>query len=240
MKKAMVLTTLALAGAALMTGCVSSSGTRNEMVDKFNTWQEERVYADEIAAKEKAAQPLTIDDVLYKSGNPSIVMSTPFNTLAAGSAALYLQVVNGVDRLAAQNEGRRIFVGVQNDVAAGSKLADILATMPAADKQAYTDYENAIKAEDQAKIMDTVVTPLLSTLATEAAKVAVVVSEVRSTDEFKALAGIELVRTSGYIVADSKALSAQFSDATDGANIWLDLLKQDKAAKEFMANYTVE
>lgn len=235
-KEFMYAAIAAVAMSGLMVGCASNSDVENPVA----AWQAERSNAAAIAAANEAARPLTLDDVVYKSTIENPALAAPINALATVPAALYLQVVTEVDQLAAAQDGRLIYMGVQNDIAAGAKWEDLKAQMTPEDLAAYTAYQKSISQVDQQNVIDTIVMPLIAKLTEESAKVAATIAAVKADPAFKALAGFELIKAGKNLAADGSALSGQFADATAGANLWLDLLKKDKAAKEFMQNYPVE
>lgn len=235
MKKKMKIAAVALAGALTVTGCASSQGG-NPVAD----WQADRSFSTEIADINACAKPLSVADVTYKSTLENPALAAPINVLATVAAGLYQPVVVGVDKMAAEQDGRLIYLGVQNDVKAGAKVADLVAQMTPEEKAAYDTYAASVKQTDQTSVMNTVVTPLLTQLATESAKVAATVAAVRENPAFQALAGLELMAASKDLAADSNALTQQFADATAGANLWMELLQKDREAKQFMQDYPVE
>ncbi len=241
MKKALFGAMLALAG-VMIVGCAG-----NKVEDPVAAWQAERCNAAEIAAANEAARPLTLDDVTYKSTMEQPALAAPINALAVVPATIYLKVVTEVDQMAAAQNGRQVYIGVQNDLAAGAKWEDLKAAMMEVKyengKTAYDDYvayQKSIAQVDQQNIIDTVVMPMIAKLTEESAKVAVTVAAVKDDPAFAALAGFELIKAGKNLATDGEALGAQFADATAGANLWLELLKKDKEAKEFMKNYPVE
>lgn len=241
----MVAALSAIAMSGLMVGCASSKGPE----DPVAAWQADRFKATEIAAANEAARPLKMDDVLYKSTLEQEALAAPINALAPVPAAFYLKVVKGVDKMAAEQDGRQIYIGVQNDLAAGAKWEDLKAAMmdPATKNkqgktayESYVAYQKSIAQVDQDKILDTLLMPMLEQLAIESAKVAVVVNKIKEDPAFKVLAGLELMKAGKNLAADGKALGQQFADATAGASLLVDLLKKDKEAKAFGQNYPVE
>lgn len=235
MKKSLGMATVALMGALTMTGCVSNKGG-NPVAE----WQAERLFSAEIADINAKAKPLSVADVTYKSTLTDEALAAPINAVATVAAGLYQQVVTGVDKMAAEQDGRLIYLGVQNDVKAGAKVADLVAQMTSEEKAAYDTYAASVKQTDQTSVMNTVVTPLLTQLATESAKVAATVAAVRENPTFRALAGLELMAASKDLAADGNALTQQFDDATAGANLWMELLQKDREAKQFMQDYPIE
>ena len=232
MKKMSLLAVLALAG-LMMTGCAG-----NKAGNPVAEWQENRIMAEQIAAKKNA--PLTLTDVTYKSTLSNAALAAPVNAFAVVPAGLYQQVVKGVDEMAAQQDGRLIYIGVQNDVANGAKYADLRAQMTAEEKAAYDAYAQAIAKADQDTIMATVVTPLLNQIAAESVKVVALIDRVKNDPAFQALAGFELIKEGKNLAADGSALTKQFDDTLAGANLWMQLLQKDKEAKAFMKDYPIE
>lgn len=235
MKKSLSMATVALMGALAMTGCVS-----NKSGNPVAEWQADRLFSAEIAEINAKAKPLSVADVTYKSTLENPALAAPINALATVAAGLYQPVVAGVDKMAAEQDGRLIYLGVQNDVKAGAKVADLVAQMTPEEKAAYDTYAASVKQTDQTSVMNTVVTPLLTQLATESAKVAATVAAVRENPAFKALAGLELMKQGKNLAADADALTQQFADATAGANLWMELLQKDREAKQFMQDYPIE
>lgn len=233
--KTKLISVLSLLACALFAGCASTGGT-NPVAD----WQKSRIFEDKIESAQAKAVPLTLDDVTYTSSLKNPVLAAPVNTFALIPAALYLQVVKGVDGLAATQDGRQIYIGVQNDVAAGAKIEALFAKMTPEQKKCYDAYCNYVKATDQESVIRDVIAPLIARLANEAVKVQALVEQLQGSPEFKALAGLEAMRAARDIASDASALSTQFSDATSGANLWLELLKKDAEAKKYMQDYSAE
>ncbi len=236
MKKCLMMAAVLL-GLVVMTGCAG-----NKPENPVATWQADRIFAEEITAKNTTADKLTLADVTYKSelSETQPALAAPINAFATIPATLYLKVVRSVDEMAATQDGRLIYMGVQNDIAAGADAKEILASMPAEDKAAYTAYANMVAKADQESIINDIVLPMIEQITAEGAKVAALITSVQENPALQALAGFELMKANAAIVADGKALGQQFSDATTGANLFLDLLKKDKEAKAFMQDYPVE
>ncbi|MGN0857420.1 MAG: hypothetical protein ACI4QJ_08460 [Candidatus Spyradenecus sp.] len=232
MKKMTYFAMLALAG-LMVTGCAS-----NQATNPVAEWQENRIMSTQIAAKKDA--PLTITDVTYQSTLSNPALAAPINTFAIVPAGLYQQVVKGVDEMAAQQDGRLIYIGVQNDIQNGANYAELRTQMTPEEKSAYDAYAQAIAKVDQDSIMTTVVTPLLNQIATESVKVAALIDRVRNDPVFQTLAGFELMKESKNLAADGSALAKQFDDTLAGANLWMQLLQKDKEAKAFMKDYPTE
>lgn len=230
------LTILTIFAAMLMAGCASSGEDGNPVT----TWQSERSFSEAIDKAYKNNRAVTLKDVTYKSQIKSQALAAPINMLAASSGAIYLSVVRGVDGMYAQNEGRTIYIGIENDVKNGANRNDLMANMTPGQKKAYRDYAAAIKRADQEKTLQTVVIPLIKKIAQEGQKVAALVQKLKNDPEFKKLAGLAAIKAGKEIVADADALSSQIADASKGAVLWQELLEQDKKAKKFMEDYPVE
>ncbi len=228
MKKMMFVAALALAGLT-MVGCAGSKA------DPVAEWKESRIMAEQIAAKQDVV--LTLTDVTYQSTLTNPVLAAPINTFAIVPAAAYLKVVTSVDELYAKENGRRIYEGVMTNVKAGEDLAKILAGMPAEDKAAFDEYARWVKKADQDSVINTIVMPMINQIGAEAEKVADVLKNVKSLPEFALLTGFDLLSAGKALAADGDALAQQFSDTLAGANLWLVLLKRDKEAKAFGAEY---
>lgn len=227
-----IVSALAILAGIFVVGC-SGSSDQNPVV----AWQTERTFSKEIIKVYEGKKALKLDDVTYKSEIKQPALAAPVNVLAASLAAIYLPVVNGVDMMAAQNEGRVIYVGVENDVKAGMNRKELIASMTPEQKAAYNGYLAAIKRQDQTKILQTVVIPLLKKIEKEGQKVAALANELKNNPQFRALAGMEALKAGKAIAADASALSAQVADIGSGLALWQKLLEQDKAAREFMKDY---
>ena len=204
---------LAILSGLLMTGCASSGEGGNPVT----TWQNERAFSETISNAYKNNKAVTLNDVTYKSQIKSPALAAPVNALSATSAAIYLSVVRGVDKMSAQNEGRQIYIGIENDVKNGANRKELMAQMTPEQKKAYRDYETEIKRVDQEKTLQTVVLPLIQKIAQEAQKVADLAQNLKNAPEFRKLAGFAAIKAGKEIVADADALASQISDASEGA-----------------------
>ena len=259
----MVAALSAIAMSGLMVGCASSKGP----VDPVVAWQTERFNATEIAAANDAARPLTIEDVLYKSTLEQDALAAPVNAVAMIPAALYLKVVTEVDQLYANHEGRLLSRDVEEAIAMG-QIKDVSSKTIKAwiaedvkrhnencddkchkpeqkrtlekDWKAYLAYFKSIAQQNQDSLINDVVKPMLAKLAEESVKVAPMVLAIKEDPTFKALAGFELIKANKNLLKDADALTSQFNDTIAGANHWLTLLENDKAAKNTMKNLIVK
>lgn len=220
----------------LMSGCATGGNGENPVT----AWQQERSCAKQIAEANAQARPLTLSDVTCKSTVENAVLAAPINTFASASAALYLQVVKGVDQMAATQDGRLIYEGVQNDIKAGASFESLLAKMTPEQKAAYQKYENAVKQADQEEVMNDVVLPLIKQIAAEIEKVANLANDLQRNPEFAKLSGFDAISAGKAIANDASEISGQLGDAATGAQLWLELLKKDREAKQYMQNYSVE
>lgn len=235
MKKAVFAAMLALAGLVIV-GCAGSKAE-----NPVAAWQADRICADAIAAKNAAGKPVTVEDVAYKSTMETPALASAINVIALVPAPMYLKVVTEVDKLNAAAEGRLIYIGIQNDLAAGATWEkDILPNMTAEDITAYNAYKASIAQVNQDSIIKDVVMPMIAQLTAESAKLAAQVDALRKSKEFQALAGFQLAKEGAKLASDAKAIGSMFADATTGANLWLELLKRDAEAKKFMQDYPVK
>lgn len=235
MKKAAFTAVLALVG-LMIVGCAS-----NKIENPVAAWQADRACAEVIAEKNAAGKPITVEDVAYKSTMKTPALASAINVIALVPASVYLKVVTEVDKLNAAAEGRLIYIGIQNDLAAGASWEkDILPKMTAEDIAAYTAYQNAIAQTNQESIIKDVVKPMIEVLTAESAKLAAQIEALRKSKEFQALVGFQLVTEGAMLASDAKAISGMFADAITGANLWMDLLKRDAEAKKFMQDYPIK
>jgi hypothetical protein len=232
MKTIMSFASLALVS-LMVAGCASSNKGGDNPVAK---WQTNRFKASEIKSLEGSKNLPAVADVTYKSTLKQPSLAATINAFAVIPAGLYVQVVNGVDEMDASQNGRKLFQAVQNDVSAGKKYNTVIDALSSEEKTAYDTYAKYIANKDQTSIIATI-QQMLTAIANEATKVAPLVQSVKANPEFTKLAGMELMMANKNLVADGDALKQQFDDATSGANLWLKLVQEDKAAKEYMKNY---
>ena len=201
-----------LALAAFATGVTMAE----EPVDWCRRWQETRC-----------------PPVSYRSAVSIPQVAALVNAAQAIPAAIYGYVADGVDRNYAKNEGRRIYLGVQNDVAAGASESDVLASMPPADRQAYDEYVKLVVNTDYSSIR-TRLAQFGEDLATAAADLARLAPKAK--EQFSA-AGVSFLEMPSLLRAldrDVSAIKAQISDAYAGIRYWIDLVDQDEKAQQHM------
>ncbi len=232
---AMALSALVMAGCASIkeSWAKATEPPPPDTRDPMTKWVEDRSFAKVIAEKQAANIAITPEDVYVK---PDFDYA-PLHQFAAAAAVLYAPVVNGVQHLAVQSNGRQIYVAVQNDIKNGAKAEEILASMPAEDKAAYQEYAKLVAKTDQdaeekyaAEISEKQLnmTLALVNLIKEAKK------------DLKGLKGMQKAAAIGQLMSAQSDISAELSSVSDGLALWRELLAKDKEAKAFMADYPVE
>ncbi len=240
MKKMMMLAA-ALLGAVVLSGCASIKESWAKATeppppdtrDPMTKWVEDRSFAKEIAEKQAAGATITAEDVFIK---PELEY-LPLYQYAASVAELYAPVVNGVHHLAIQSDGRQIYVGVQNDIKNGAKAEEILASMPAEDKAAYTAYAKLV-AETDIDAAEKYAGEISEKRLVMSAALVNLVKQAK--DDLKGLKKMEKMAAISALMAANSALNAELSSINNGLTLWQELLAKDKEAKAFMAEYPVE
>ncbi len=240
MKKVTAFAAMALT-ALMMTGCASIKESWAKATeppppdtrDPMTKWVEDRSFAKEIAEKQAAGATITAEDVFIK---PELEYR-PLYQYAASVADLYAPVVNGVHHLTIQSDGRQIYVGVQNDIKNGAKAEEILASMPAEDKAAYTAYAKLV-AETDIDAAEKYAGEISEKRLVMSAALVNLVKQAKG--DLKGLKKMEKITAIGALMAANSDLSAELSSINDGLTLWQELLAKDKEAKAFMAEYPVE
>lgn len=155
------------------------------------------------------------------------------NAASAIPGAIYGFVADGVDKNYAKNEGRKIYLGVRNDVDAGGDEAQILASMSADDRRAYDEYVRLVVNTDYSSIR-TRLAEMVQQLATAAAQLTTLLPQAK--EQFKATGAnaLQMVSMLKPVNRDLSAIKAQIADANAGIKYWLDLVDQDEKAQSFM------
>ena len=206
MKKTTLLFAALAAGAALA----------DEPVDWCRRWQETRC-----------------PPIPYRSTVQNPQVAALVNAAQAVPAAVYGFVADGVDRNYAKNEGRRIYIGVQNDIAAGATEGSILAAMPPQDRRAYNEYVRLVANTDY-KSLRARLNQLVQDLATAAAGLAQILPQARSQFAASGANALQMATMLKPVNRDLTAIKAQIADAEAGIKYWLDLVDQDQKAQEHM------
>ena len=201
-----------LALAALATGAAMA----DEPVDWCRRWQETR------------CPPIS-----YRSAVQNPQVAALVTAAQAVPAAVYGFVADGVDRNYAKNEGRRLYLGVQNDVAAGASEAEILASMPPEDRRAYDEYVKLVVSTDYSSVRARLA-QLGEDLATAAAGLAGLIPQAKEQFAASGASFFEMASLLRPLDRDLTAIRAQIADAYAGIKYWIDLVDQDEKAQQHM------
>ena len=142
-------------------------------------------------------------------------------------------MADGVDRNYAKNEGRRIYIGVQNDIAAGATEASLLAAMPPQDRRAYNEYVRLVVNTDYNSLRARLA-QLGKDLVTAAEGLARILPQSRSQFSASGANALQMASMLKPVNRDLAAIKAQIADAQAGIKYWLDLVDQDQKAQEHM------
>lgn len=230
MNKIMMLAAVA-AGVAFASGCSTTGGASKDVVGE---WQKERCSCELV-------QP-TVTHPVAKSG---------VIALAPVASGLYKTTCDYVDKVAATDRGRRIYIGYVNDikakVEAGKSKADAEAEVRAAitpeQKKLVDEYLAAVKTSNF-DVLLAAGQKLLADVADATLKVTnegVKLADALSKD--KQLSGnvFALAAETSKLTGDLNKIKNQLADAGAGAKLYVQLVTDDqKAAKEYMADYPIE
>ena len=147
--------------------------------------------------------------------------------------AIYGFVADGVDKNYAKNEGRRIYLGVRNDVDAGGNEEQILAAMPEADRKAYDEYVRLVVNTDYSSIR-TRLAEMGQQLVTAAAQLTTILPQAKQQFAANGANALQMVSMLKPVNRDISAIKAQIADAQAGIKYWIDLVDQDEKAQSFM------
>lgn len=220
----------------LMAGCASG----NSAEDVYNNWRKERAFSESIEKAYASNRALTLEDVTYKSELKSPALATSVNSISAVVASIYLTVVKNVDDMAACNNGRTIVLDIEEALENKEKPTTRekeIAELSVEDKKDLAYYLRVVNGQDQKKILDTVVLPLIKKLGEESEKIAKLAVVLKNNPEFKKLAGLQAMKEGKAIVADADALATQVADASTGLLRWKDQLIIDIKAKDKASKY---
>lgn len=219
MKKLMYIP-LVIATAMTFVGCASTGGSNGE--NPVTQWQEERTPT-------KFTSTCKVPEVATLITAASIVPN-----------AVYLKIANGVDQASAKNEGRRIYLGIENDVKAGTiTREDAIAALTPEDNKVYKTYVKYVVKEDFSGTY-ALIKQLAEQVAAEGPKIAALFVAAKENSAFKALAGLELMRATKELTTDVNMIKGQIADSITGIGLWRGLIDQDKKAQAFMKSYNAK
>ena len=219
---------MAIAAAAVITGCASSGGSKPEAKKTDGVQAEFQKWASKRAP---------VEQVVSKSSDPQVAAIV--NGVAVIPGEVYGYLANGADKAMANNAGREIWNAVQRDVAAGTSWADVSAAMSPADKAAYAEFDKFVKAQDYATLGQKLA-GIAAKLAEDGTKVADAVNQIRNLDSMKGKNPMALAIAMKEPTSEVNTIKAQLADAVKACSYWQDLNKQDEMAQKFMKDYPVE
>lgn len=200
----------------LLTVLVASSVFADGGIDWCREWQKTRC-----------------PPIPYVATVPNPQVAGLVSAASAIPGAIYGFVADGVDKNYAKNEGRKIYLGVRNDVDAGGDEAQILAAMPAADRRAYDEYVRLVVNTDYSSIR-TRLAEMVQQLATAAAQLSTLLPQAKEQFKASGANALQMVSMLKPVNRDISAIKAQIADANAGIKYWLDLVDQDEKAQTYM------
>ena len=224
-----------VAGAAMvagvMAGCTTTGGASKDVVGE---WQKERCSCELV-------QPT----VTHPAAKAGVV------ALAPVASGLYKTTCDYVDKVAATDRGRRIYIGYVNDVKAkveaGKSKADAEAEVRAAitpeQKKLVDEYLAAVKTSNF-DVLLAAGQKLLADIADATLKVTnegVKLADSLAKDKKLSENVFALAAETSKLTGDLDKIKDQLVDAGVGAKLYVQLVTDDqKAAKEYMADYPIE
>lgn len=248
----------AVALASLASGCASSGG--NPMLE----WQGSRFKAEQINTAKANGKLPQLEDVLYKSLNNGnglcAPLAVPIDAVSPVPAALYLQVVIGVDKMLAAEEGRaameeyyRLLEGRGDDEKKWTK-EEIFAKWAkddAARKEKEPNAKSTIEAIKEYKafvansdpdtlipiINDIINVQIPKALENVQKTIQTVLDDAKSGKLKLEATGLELLGGLKNTGNDGAALGKQLADTGVGAAYWLKLAMADSDAKKDLSKF---
>ena len=243
MKKALFGAMLALAG-VMIVGCAGNKA--GEGMNPVTAWQEERIFADAIKAKNDKGEPVTIADVQYKSAVGVPAIAAAVDLLAKPLVENYYKVVTEVDQLNAFSDGRNLVYkikGTQDAIAKETdpnKKAEIqkrydefMKELTPAQEQQIADYKKMCSQVDQAQVVESTIMPMLKKMAEEGAKLSVEIALLKDHPAFKSLPGLTAVREGANLMKDADKLGTIVNDTTKGLEVWKELATIDRELRAY-------
>ena len=216
---------MALATAALVSGCVSTGGgtSKTEGVQtEFQKWASKRA---------------PVEQVVSKCADQNVARIV--NGVAVIPGEVYGYLAEGADKAMARNAGRDAYMGIKRELEAGTSLDDIKKAVSAEDLAAAIEYGKFVKSQDYAahgkKLAD-----IAAKLASDGTKVGGAIAEIKNLDSMKGKNPIQLAMAMKEPTAEVNTIKAQLADAVQACKYWQDLNKQDEMQKNYMKDHPIE
>lgn len=219
---------LAFAAAVLVVaGCASSGAAKdgnksNGVQAEFQKWVSKRA---------------PVEQVVSKSSDPQVAAIV--NGLAVIPGEVYGYLAEGSDKAMARNAGREIYLAIKRDLDAGTPMADIVKTVSAEDLDAAVAYSKFVKEQDYATLGQKLA-GIASKLASDGAKVADAVNQIKNLDSMKGKNPMALAMAMKGPTSEINTIKSQLSDAVKAVGYWQDLNKQDEQMQKFCQEYPIE
>ena len=227
---------MAIAAAAVITGCASSGGSKPESgnAQKTETKKTDGVQAE---FQKWASKRAPVEQVVSKSSDPQVAAIV--NGVAVIPGEVYGYLADGADKAMANNAGREIAEAIKRDVAAGTPMEEILKAVSAEDLAAAINYEKFNKSQDYVALGQKLA-GIAAKLAEDGAKVGGAINAIQNLDSMKGKSKIALAMAMKEPTAEVNAIKEQVVDATKACNYWIDLNKQDEQMQKFLKDYPIE
>lgn len=219
---------MAMAAAAVITGCASSGAGKAETKKTDGVQAEFQKWASKRAATEM---------VVSKCADPQI--ATIVNGIAVIPGEVYGYLADGSDKAMARNAGREIYEAIMRDKNAGTAMEDIRKAVSDEDWAAAADYEKFCKSQDYVALGKKLA-GIAAKLAEDGTKVAGAINEIKNLDSMKGKNPMALAMAMKEPTAEVNTIKAQLADAVKACSYWQDLNKQDEMAQKFMKDHPIE
>ena len=216
----------------LMVGCVTTTNRD----DPVGRWQKGRFASDRIAALQKQNKLPSAVDVSVKSSIRVVAAAAIVNTFDVPFAAGYAKVVKNVDEAYAMGEGSIVFKDI-SDAAFDNKTSfdAEAAKLSADDRKLFNDYvayTKGLKTEEMDATLK-MIAELLAQFTAGLEQLTGLSAQVKSSKEFKALAGVAAAMEAKNLASDLSKLKDQFESAIEGLQFWKAQVEQNKKAHEY-------
>ena len=219
---------MAIAAAAVITGCASSGGSKPEAKKTDGVQAEFQKWASKRAP---------VEQVVSKSGDPQIAAIV--NGVAVIPGEVYGYLAEGADKAMARNAGRDIYEAIMRDKNAGTPIEEIRKALSAEDLAAAADYEKFVKSQDYVALGQKLA-GIAAKLATDGAKVGGAVAAIKNLDSMKGKNPLALAAALKDPTAEINTIKSQLADAVKACGYWQDLNKQDEQMQKFAQEYPIE